>query len=1032
MSHRQYSSLPPQGDDDDDDFLPQPPQHTHQNYPNQYQGSADDIPLQNVAPRPLPQEPYSNPSHSNLQSHLAPLHPESLRYLDPFNNLNPFDDEMLDHALSANQNIPLLMQNTSYEYVNQQPTGAGFQQPTGGGYPQPMYPPQHTGSFLAQHTGSVPQVAIVGDSYQTNPISSQVQLYDAHMNPIRMGETATGDAPFSQGVVLDTQQGQGVGMDYQNEIQGQFEQIHHGQAGPGAFLDDPQAHYNAQTQHDQQQGESINTNALFFGNLALDCPIPSRLAAKYKIAKNPLRQMAEFLRMRYTAVTSSPERFLFDKFTLRQQLFKTPRVPCEMMVVITMYNEDDILLGRTLKGVMDNLRYLCEKKSDWGPEGWKKVVVAVVSDGRTKINPRARALMANLGVYQEGFAHLEWLKKDVTCHLYEHTTLANIKLVTDKVNFEYEDITPVQMIFALKEKNQKKINSHRWCFQALAPALKPEVIVLFDAGTEPTKRSLYKLWREFHDNPNVGGACGEIKAMLGPHGKFLYNNFFKGLLVAGQNFEYKMSNILDKPTESVFGFISVLPGAFSAYRFDALKNSPETGHGPLEAYFKGETLHNSEEKHDLFTNNMYLAEDRILCFEIVTKAQSKWVLRYINTAAAATDVPDSLAEFISQRRRWLNGSFFAAIYSVVHFGKIYRLSHSFARKLILQLEFVYNTVNIIISWFLVSLFFLVFRILTLAVSTEDGFMEFKAGKVIAIVLLWIYIACTMSVFVFSFGNKPKGAEKAYWFVAIVYALMMIYMVFCAVWLSVKLIRTVIRDVNGQPSFSDFAKNSNFRDLVILMCSTYILYIFASLLYLDPWHMLTSFIQYILLSPAYINLLNIYAFCNIHDISWGTKGDDGSAPSTAHKLKQTLDGKGLVLEFPTDPKDVDDLFIREENLINTIPGSSNDISPPKDADELAARERERKKKLADEKTEYYALVRSVVVLVWCLTNGALIAIVLNVGGAPKTKTVTDDDPTSGTNATTYLTVILWLVAVLAGFRFVGSTIYLFTRIFKSHR
>ena len=30
------------------------------------------------------------------------------------------------------------------------------------------------------------------------------------------------------------------------------------------------------------------------------------------------------------------------------------------------------------------------------------------------------------------------------------------------------------------------------------------------------------------------------------------------VLVASQNFEYKMSNILDKPTESLFGYISVL------------------------------------------------------------------------------------------------------------------------------------------------------------------------------------------------------------------------------------------------------------------------------------------------------------------------------------------------------------------------------------------------------------------------------------------------------------------------------------------
>ena len=47
----------------------------------------------------------------------------------------------------------------------------------------------------------------------------------------------------------------------------------------------------------------------------------------------------------------------------------------------------------------------------------------------------------------------------------------------------------------------------------------------------------------------------------------------------------------------------------------------------------------------------------------------------------------------------------------------------------------------------------------------------------------------------------------------------------------------------------------------------------SFLYLDPWHMFTSSGQYFLLLPSYICTLQVYAFCNTHDVTWGTKGDN---------------------------------------------------------------------------------------------------------------------------------------------------------------
>ena len=97
--------------------------------------------------------------------------------------------------------------------------------------------------------------------------------------------------------------------------------------------------------------------------------------------------------------------------------------------------------------------------------------------------------------------------------------------------------TPVQILFCLKENNQKKINSHRWFFQAFGPVLNPNVCVLIDAGTKPGGTSIYHLWKAFEVNPQCAGACGEIKAMTGTAGRLLLNP-----LVATQNFEYKVTH----------------------------------------------------------------------------------------------------------------------------------------------------------------------------------------------------------------------------------------------------------------------------------------------------------------------------------------------------------------------------------------------------------------------------------------------------------------------------------------------------------
>ncbi|KAF2682932.1 glycosyltransferase family 2 protein [Lentithecium fluviatile CBS 122367] len=740
--------------------------------------------------------------------------------------------------------------------------------------------------------------------------------------------------------------------------------------------------------------KTVKEVQLFKGNLVLDCPIPPRLLNQVPHAQPPERD--EFTHMRYSAATCDPADFDAERFTLRQKLFAKPR-HTELFIVVTMYNEEDELFARTMTGVIKNIEYMNSRTNSktWGKDAWKKIVVCVVSDGRAKINPRTRAVLAGLGVYQDGIAKQQVNGKDVTAHIYEYTTQMTLDIKKGVVGVR-KGTTPVQMLFCLKEKNQKKINSHRWFFQAFGTVLDPNICVLIDAGTKPGKDSIYQLWKAFDLEPMCAGACGEIKAML-VHGKKLLNP-----LVATQNFEYKMSNILDKPLESAFGFISVLPGAFSAYRYIALQND-KTGTGPLEKYFLGEKMHGTNA--GIFTANMYLAEDRILCFELVSKRNCHWILQYVKSATGETDVPVEMADFILQRRRWLNGSFFAAVYALAHSFDIFRSDHSFVRKTMFLVEFFYQTISMLFAWFALGNFFLVFRILTASLATAIG----SAGKYLFITFEWLYIGVLITCFILALGNRPQGSNK--WYMSMVYfwCVIMAYLMFASIFITVRSVQTQI-NAKGGFNVSDIFKDTIFFTLVVSLASTYLMWFIVSFIFLDPWHMFTCLIQYILMTPTYINILNVYAFCNTHDITWGTKGDTKAEKLPSVNTK--ADGKAEI-QAPTDDADLNTQYEAELQVF-----SSKYVEPTKDVSPQ------------DKQEDYYKGFRSGVVLFWMFCNLALTAAVLQSGGLEVTVSTPEEEQAKEDQAAKiYLAVILWSVAGLSAFRFVGAMWYLVIRMFR---
>lgn len=720
------------------------------------------------------------------------------------------------------------------------------------------------------------------------------------------------------------------------------------------------------------------------GNLVLENRIPEELRKVLTKTESPF---GEFTNMTYTACTSDPDDFVSEGFTLRSAKFGRET---ELVVCVTMYNEDEHAFTRTMHGIMKNVAHLCSRSrsSVWGKDSWKKVQVVIVADGRNKVNESVLQVLSATGCYQENLARPFVNNKKVRAHLFEYTTQIS---VDENLKFKGDEksLCPVQVLFCLKEKNQKKINSHRWLFNAFCPVLDPNVIVLLDVGTKPDNHAIYNLWKAFDRDSNVAGAAGEITAMKGKGWINLLNP-----LVASQNFEYKLSNILDKPLESVFGYISVLPGALSAYRYIALQNH-EDGTGPLASYFKGEDLltenHAKNSKTSFFEANMYLAEDRILCWELIAKRNENWVLKFVKQATGETDVPESVPEFLSQRRRWINGAFFAALYSLRKSNLIWNTSHSLTRKLALVVEFTYQFVTLLMSFFALSNFYLTFYYLTGSLIVELG----RGGFWIFTLFNYLCICVLTSLFVASIGNRPQASQN-------VFKVLMIMLTICALYALIVGLYFVIHTIKlyGMGDSSTYV----FVSTVVSLLATYGLYTLMSILYLDPWHMVTCSLQYFLMVPSYTCTLPIFAFCNTHDVSWGTKGDNNPEVDRTNRyvIEKNEEGEfeATVMDYNIDEAYLETLYsIRARR-------SNRKVQKPKHEHTEIGGE------------DYAKDVRTKVVLVWLLCNLIFIMTMLQVYEAGEI------------TRNYYLATILWSVAVLALFRALGSAAYLLQNLARN--
>ncbi len=145
-------------------------------------------------------------------------------------------------------------------------------------------------------------------------------------------------------------------------------------------------------------------------------------------------------------------------------------------------------------------------------------------------------------------------------------------------------------------------------------------------------------------------------------------------------------------------------------------------------------------------------------FEIVAKAGKAWRLAYDAGAAAHTDVPDTVGALVKQRRRWLNGSFFATLYSLNGWGRLMpggKTTHGWLRQAGFAFLFFFHVVNVLLAWFtLGNTYFAIRLILDAAAPALAGSDKAAAAAQFFAVLSWVWQLLHVSLLIWSIGNKP--------------------------------------------------------------------------------------------------------------------------------------------------------------------------------------------------------------------------------------------------------------------------------------
>lgn len=496
-----------------------------------------------------------------------------------------------------------------------------------------------------------------------------------------------------------------------------------------------------------------------------------------------------------------------------------------LAICLTLYNEPSNLLKSSLDSVIHSLDTLNRKNAHY-----RRATISIIADGESEVSHSTRAYLKTLGL--QPCAHsLTDFDGSVRATLLSpsHPSASLTRRSPSGMEIRLQVVT--------KAQNAGKLDSHWWFYQEICPPLRPDYCFQIDAGTVLSPNAFFEICDEFDGNPETAGIASNVMISAPNDGN---------LLECFQCGDFAVQKTIRWPSEVFSGFLSVIPGQFSGLRWRAFsEQNSNNDPSPKDRYLRGQTCDSATERM------MYLSEDRILGFELATEPDKINRLNFAPKADCHTDTCNTLSELLQQRRRWLNGSLFCRSW-MIH--KILSIFSDQTQPRLNRTRFAPALLNLcvqhMLEWFLPLL-----NILLLAVTWNS------LGTLVSPISATAIFAALAGIWVLptalALSGKIERLSPQH------------------VQILLQLVKTVFFTIIAINLVSLAQKSDSFAYLYYLsmpfaLTAGAFIGAFISNRTLVK-HLRSSILTFISLAPSMWLMMSSYAFFNLHDGSWGTKG-----------------------------------------------------------------------------------------------------------------------------------------------------------------